>query len=341
VDVKIEKPKVVFDNEVYRKIMHWVNKSKYEVSGLGTVIFDKENNVFRVKSAMLLEQENLTSHTEITAEAAAKAMFKLINDPGDLKFWWHSHVKMSVFWSGEDTATIEEIGCQGWVLATVFNQKYETRSAFYGIDGMFPQFIDDLPTSAVPFEDDKVAEWDKAYEENVTNKVFTPAIVPSSTNHGRVEVWRDGKRVVLTGTGHIHGTMTARTTGPGSKVDGKDAGFKVTEEYFDQIEPPANRPTYLTKREYKKWKRVWREEQETLKQIALDEQQQEEEEDTSNDFDEYWEDHCYATGDTLPATLHNEPYPFTREELVLMSGHGIGVEDLDTYTQQGLNRSRV
>ena len=93
--------KVIIENEVFRKIMHWVDKSDYEVSGLGTLTCD-ENGVFRVKSAMLLPQKNGTTHTDIEAEDVGKLMYALKDQAGELRFWWHSHVNMGVFWSGTD-----------------------------------------------------------------------------------------------------------------------------------------------------------------------------------------------------------------------------------------------
>ena len=46
---------------------------------------------------------------------------------------------MGVFWSGTDHQAIEQIGKNGWVLATVFNKKAEQRTAIYqGGSEFFP-----------------------------------------------------------------------------------------------------------------------------------------------------------------------------------------------------------
>lgn len=165
--------KVKIDQEVYKKIMFWVNRaSTLEVSGLGMV--KVEGDTLRVTSAMLLPQTNQATHTEITAEAVAKAMYELRNEEGLLKFWWHSHVDMGVFWSGTDRETIEELGDQGWILATVFNKKRELRSAFYSKDGMTTPcgnsslFLDELETE---IEGETFpAEWEAEYTKNVTTQ---------------------------------------------------------------------------------------------------------------------------------------------------------------------------
>jgi hypothetical protein len=166
--------KVVIDNEVYRKIMFWVNKSSYEVSGLGTVTYD-EAGIFRVTSAMLLPQKNGSTHTDIEGEDVSKLMYALRASPGDLRFWWHSHVDMPVFWSGTDMDTIKKIGAGGWFLSTVFNKKNEMRSAFYAVEGNTtpwgkqPFFHDELDTSVAPIPETNSEAWDEEYRLNVTN----------------------------------------------------------------------------------------------------------------------------------------------------------------------------
>lgn len=167
------KPKVVINNEVYQKIMFWVDKSPDEISGLGTVIFDKKEQQFRVVSAMLLPQKNGPASTDIEAEDVCKAMYELRESEGELRFWWHSHVNMGVFWSGTDHATIASISQGGWVLSSVFNKKREVKSSFRSTDYLFPLFLDDLETIyEMPKFDTK--EWEAEYEKNCQKKVYTP-----------------------------------------------------------------------------------------------------------------------------------------------------------------------
>lgn len=115
--------------DVYRKVMHWVNKSSNEVSGMGNVVWDAEAKTFTVVDAWLLKQVNGAAHTDIDAAALAKLSFAKKDVAGEFRWWWHSHVKMDVFWSSTDRETIKEFGQHGWMLATVFNQKEELRSA--------------------------------------------------------------------------------------------------------------------------------------------------------------------------------------------------------------------
>lgn len=165
--------KVQIEREVHEKIMHWVNKSTNEVSGLGKLRFDLETKSFVVLSAILLPQRNGAAHTDIEAEDVAKAMFLMKDEPGDLRFWWHSHVQMPVFWSGTDTDTIKQLGEHGWFLSTVFNQKNEMRSAYYSATGKtgpwgeLPIWEDGLETVIGAVSSIQTTAWDEEYDKNV------------------------------------------------------------------------------------------------------------------------------------------------------------------------------
>ena len=212
---------VIIDEDVYEKIMHWCNKaSPKEVSGLGNVIYDKELKALRVTDAWLLEQENTSSTTDIDENSIGKLEYKhhLMKKKGEiegeLKFWWHSHVNMGVFWSGTDMDTIEQLGSGGWFLSTVFNLKEEMKSAVYQTDPMefFADDLDTLIDTSISDNDieeilevngfrakdleliresvgisisDKTKEgWDKEFDENVKVKTFTPTVHRSNFGNG-------------------------------------------------------------------------------------------------------------------------------------------------------------
>jgi hypothetical protein len=171
------KPKIIIEKEVYQKIMHWVNKSEYEVSGFGTVQVEKDG-VVRVTSAMLLPQKNGATHTDIEADAICKALFELRDAPGELKWWWHSHVKMGVFWSGTDHQAMRDFAStdDSWMVCTVFNQLNQRKSAYYAPAsistpwGYSHLFLDDLETQVNDLIDqEKVKQWDEEYAKNVQN----------------------------------------------------------------------------------------------------------------------------------------------------------------------------
>jgi hypothetical protein len=101
-------------------------------------------------------------------------MFQLKDSPGDLRWWWHSHVDMDVFWSGTDMGTLKQLGMGGWFAATVFNQKNEMRSAF--VQSAPVRLIADQISTKVTNQFDPWAkhreQWDEDYDENVEIKTF-------------------------------------------------------------------------------------------------------------------------------------------------------------------------
>jgi hypothetical protein len=164
-------PKVFIDPIVYRKIMHWVNKSTVEISGLGKVLVNEAGDII-VTSAILVEQENAAASTDLDPQSVAKAMFELRNEPGELKFWWHSHVNMEVFWSGTDTATMEVLGAHGWFVSTVFNKKAQSRTAIYQ-KVPYRMFKDEITLALYAnIPESTVKEWDEQFEKNCKTKVW-------------------------------------------------------------------------------------------------------------------------------------------------------------------------
>lgn len=169
--------KINIPDEIHKKVMHWVNKADFEVSGFGRVEFNKETKEFTVLDAYLLPQEGGAVHTDIDAAGIAALQKKVSGLDGTLRWWWHSHVKMDVFWSSTDKETIKDIGRHGWVTATVFNQNEETRSAFcYRTESTFGNgtcFIDEVPLFILTdVDEEQTKEWDDEFTENVKRRSY-------------------------------------------------------------------------------------------------------------------------------------------------------------------------
>jgi len=178
------KPTVYITRLAHTKIMHWINMTNLEVSGFGKCEFhrdEKNKPFFIVSDVILLKQEVGAAHTDIDPASLGKALFETKDIPGDLNFWWHSHVNMNVFWSTVDKDTINELGAQGYCLASVFNKKEEVRTALsFKNDSKFG--------SSLSFEDDLTmiiydpelelqrAAWDKEFKEKVAEEkvIFLP-----------------------------------------------------------------------------------------------------------------------------------------------------------------------
>ena len=155
-----------------KKINYYTQAADGEVSGLGTLIRDDLGR-FVVNQVFLLDQECTGTETDLDPEAISKLMVDMIGrneDPGQLKFWWHSHVNMGVFWSGTDDTACETLSRE-FAFSLVVNKKRESlcRLDLYSpfrvtIDGVRVQ---ELPT----LEDSGLKE---ACEKEVKDKVKAP-----------------------------------------------------------------------------------------------------------------------------------------------------------------------
>lgn len=185
------KVKLYIPEAVYDKVMHWVKSTTIEVSGFGKVI-RREDGDFEILDAYLIKQEGGSAHTDIDGTALAKLMYTTREAPGELRWWWHSHVNMQVFWSGTDKETILELGANGWTTATVFNKREETRSALcyrahetvktvtpWGTvedESKDPVFIDDIDLMILvepKYDAETIESWNKEFTDNVTEKKWT------------------------------------------------------------------------------------------------------------------------------------------------------------------------
>jgi hypothetical protein len=184
--------------QTYQKIMHWINLTDKEVGGFGKVVWDAENKSFTIIDAYLLKQEVGSAHTDIDADSMCDLMVDTFKVEGELKWWWHSHVNMDVFWSSTDRETIQEIGEKGWCLATVFNKKYQMRSALGFNNDVFTtySFADDIKTVVdnPSITSELQEQWTKEYKDNVREKsAYIPQHAPlfGGTRKGVMNNWDD------------------------------------------------------------------------------------------------------------------------------------------------------
>ncbi len=125
---------IILPLKVREKIQYFVDKADKEISGLGDATINLDAKTVTVSSAFLLDQECTFSTTDLCENAVSKAMYEAHTDEQkgitrNIKFWWHSHVNMQVFWSGTDTTTMKELSEAGWFVNIVFNKKREMLGA--------------------------------------------------------------------------------------------------------------------------------------------------------------------------------------------------------------------
>lgn len=174
--------KLIIPRHVMDKISWWMHRTTKEVSGFGSLAFDEETNTFTVKDAILLKQKVTSASAEIDPGAMAKAMFRMKDDPNGLKWHWHSHVNMGVFWSADDMEIIRSLGQRSWVLATVFNYRDERKTAYLTqvpvaspLGGTRPHdiFVDDIDTQVINYVPAATYNaWDAEYDEHVTEMSY-------------------------------------------------------------------------------------------------------------------------------------------------------------------------
>lgn len=181
---KFKIPQLIIPNDIYRKIMFWVDQSNFECSWLGTVDHDKENNLYYIMEVFLLEQENGAASTDLDQNEIAKLLYEQRDNPYDIKWWGHSHVKMDVFWSATDISTMEILSEGGWFLSTVFNQHRKHRSAFTQLSPV-PIMLDELSTTIYDFvSETESREWKTEYDAKVKKKVYVSPPTTTTSRNG-------------------------------------------------------------------------------------------------------------------------------------------------------------
>jgi hypothetical protein len=115
-------PRITMKEDVYRKLMAYARLCNNEISALGTV--NLVDGALLVDSVQLFDQTVSGTSTDLSSEDISKFLFECIkagDNPESLKFWWHSHVNMGVFWSGTDNNTIDRFR-SGWMISMVSNK---------------------------------------------------------------------------------------------------------------------------------------------------------------------------------------------------------------------------
>lgn len=173
---RFKEPRLIIPSEIYKKINFWVDESDFECSWLGTIDHDVQNNDFHVVDVFLLDQENGGASTDMDQNSVARLLYDERDNPFDIKWWGHSHVKMDVFWSGTDIATMETLSDGGWFVSTVFNQHRKMRTAFTMLNPL-PIMIDNINTMIHDYTSEKeLKDWKEEFNAKVKKRVYAPVV---------------------------------------------------------------------------------------------------------------------------------------------------------------------
>lgn len=143
-------PEILIPEPVWKRLMAYMLSCPEEVGGLGAIAV--RDGALVVEDVFLLEQEVTRATTRLDPSAVARLVARFAaegRDPGSIRFWWHSHAAMDVFWSAVDLETIRELSEDGWLLAMVGNHRGETRVCL-SVRNPLPIFLDDLPFRIAP-----------------------------------------------------------------------------------------------------------------------------------------------------------------------------------------------
>jgi hypothetical protein len=142
----------ILEREV-KKMMTWCAKASGETSGLGLIKPIINNSVtvsLQVYKVYLLEQTCTNASTKLDDTSILRLLDELDDkETANLKFWWHTHANMGVFWSGPDVENIER-NTSDYTVSLVINQKGDMKAR---IDQFKPYhfFLDNVPVY-IPME---------------------------------------------------------------------------------------------------------------------------------------------------------------------------------------------
>lgn len=173
--------KVQLTDKAWKLMRGYVDLCKYEISGLGKVERD-ENDNFIVTDIEIFTQKVSGAHSNIEASDLAKFNVELIRkgeNPKNWYLWWHSHATMDVFFSGTDTGTIDSSVDFGVLLSLVTNHKHEFKAR---VDVYEPvRLYTTLDVEILEDEDDEVL---KHCQAEIDAKVSAPSTyTPSGKYH--------------------------------------------------------------------------------------------------------------------------------------------------------------
>jgi hypothetical protein len=153
-DHPIEQPRLRIDPAVWRQMIAWATVTNSEVSGMGLLEPDGDDDL-RLSRIFLLPQLGNAVATQLDPVGMADLMGQLLDegvDPSGLRVWWHSHGREAPFWSGQDEQTIEGFAPSAMVSVVVDHRqrrlarldRYRPRhTTWLTIEGAEP--IDDWP----------------------------------------------------------------------------------------------------------------------------------------------------------------------------------------------------
>ena len=156
--MKVVCPQVRIPEKVWKRLMAYIEVCPMEVGGLGAVEWREGDLV--VTDIFLLEQAVTAASTKLDPAAVARFVADWVRrgrDSEHLRFWWHSHADMGVFWSATDLQTIRELSEENFLVSLVGNRRGETLTRLT-VSKPVPFAVDGLSVVIVPETDEALLE---------------------------------------------------------------------------------------------------------------------------------------------------------------------------------------
>ncbi len=137
---------LIIPKEVEERIHGYVMSVETEIAGMGKVAVSPDGESITVTEVMIYEQDVTGATADLSPQAIAKWQTELVKkgeSPKHWKLWWHSHANMQAFFSGRDTATIDQQTEGDWMVSLVVNKRRE-REARLDLYRPFRMYLEDI-----------------------------------------------------------------------------------------------------------------------------------------------------------------------------------------------------
>ena len=126
VEEDLVKPLLVIPEVIWKKLMSYVLSCPVEIQGFGTVTAQPHGQLV-IDQVFILEQTASEVGVDADQFDLSRFIFEMTrrgDNPGRIKFQWHSHVNTEAFFSATDVGNIES--WQGdWLISLVANKRGE------------------------------------------------------------------------------------------------------------------------------------------------------------------------------------------------------------------------
>lgn len=231
----VDAPRLLFTPEAWMRLQMFLHRSELEISGFGRL--RSLGNDFLCEQIIVLDQEVSAAEAVIDPIVVGKFITDQIEQGGDpsvWKLWWHSHAKMSAFWSTTDDTTMGQLAADsGWMFGLVGNQKGIVKIR---MDLAHPAIsLNDLEHDIWYFDDSALADQiDVEIAMHVRKKAPAPTrvLISGGNNAGSkksVGLYRPHQRQYLRAVAAPHDPSDA----PNTEADSDNLEFGFAEYWFD------------------------------------------------------------------------------------------------------------